>query len=123
MGRRSIEDRARAEVERIKAEERREEERLEARLEELRKEADARQAERAEQARQEAARRQETREAERAAGEEAEKRSAFRTWTANGGNAGDFEATWPELRREALKRRTLDAEERARAVQRDALRF
>jgi hypothetical protein len=42
----------------------------------------------------------------------------FNTWVAQGGAPGEFEAAWPSLRAEELKRRTLEGENTGREVQR-----
>lgn len=119
MGKRtSFEDRARAEVERIKAAEQEEAERLQERLDELAAEARSRQEEREKQERAEAARRARLEEEARAEREEREKRAAFRSWTAQGGAPQDFEAEWPAMRAEATRRRVLEADAAARASQR-----
>jgi hypothetical protein len=55
---------------------------------------------------------------EEARRERVEKESAKRVWIRDGGNARDFERSWPELRDEQRRRRTLDADERARASHR-----
>jgi hypothetical protein len=36
------------------------------------------------------------------------KRAMFNTWVANGGSPTEFEAAWPNLRREMLTQRTLE---------------
>jgi hypothetical protein len=56
--------------------------------------------------------------ARRAEAEEREKRATYRSWVASGGSPAEFEVAWRELRAETLKRRTLQAEETARAEQR-----
>lgn len=43
-----------------------------------------------------------------------EKETARRAWTADGGNAADFEREWPTLRDEGRRRRVVDADRRAR---------
>ncbi len=118
MSQRTFEERARAEVERIKGEERAKEERFQARLEELREDARRQREAEAERERQEKARRAQQREEARAAEEEREKRTVFRSWVANGGAPGDFEAAWPDLRAETLRRRTVEAESAARGASR-----
>lgn len=119
MGRsKSLEDRARAEVERVKGLEQAERDRAQARLDELAAEARTRKEAEDKRVRLEAERTARQREDGRAAAEERAKQAAFRGWAASGGAPADFEAAWPEMRREAAKRRTLDADEAARASQR-----
>jgi hypothetical protein len=48
-----------------------------------------------------------------------EKETARRAWLADGGNAGDFEREWPKLRDEGRRRRVIDADRRARELQRN----
>jgi hypothetical protein len=56
---------------------------------------------------------------ERVQGEEKRaKRAMFNTWVASGGSPAEFEAAWPNLRREMLTQRTLEQETRARQLQR-----
>jgi hypothetical protein len=55
---------------------------------------------------------------EEARKERVEKESAKRVWIRDGGREADFERAWPELRDEQRRRRTLDADERARASHR-----
>jgi hypothetical protein len=50
--------------------------------------------------------------------ERTEKESARRAWLADGGSAGDFERAWPSLRDEGRRQRVIDAERRARELQR-----
>ena len=50
--------------------------------------------------------------------EERAKRAVFNSWIANGGSPGEFEAAWPNLKREMLTKRTLDAESSAREAAR-----
>ena len=108
-------ERARAEVERIKAKEAAENQRLEERLAELSRDA----ARRREEAEAEEKRQQEARRAERErAKEEDLKRTVFNRWVANGGAPKEFEAAWPELKAEVLKRRTLANEDESRKLQR-----
>jgi hypothetical protein len=119
MGRnRSFEKRARQEVERIKAEEAAEEERKQERLRELSEQArEHREAEAAEERR-----RNEERDAKlrRSQEEKAEreqrlaKDSARRSWTASGGTEAAFDQAWASMWEEMLKRRTVDADGRAR---------
>jgi hypothetical protein len=125
MGRRkSFEERAREEVERIKAEEAAEEERKAERMRELAKEArERREAEAAEERKRKAERDAKLRrvhEEESRAAEERSKRLVFNTWVANGGAPGEFEAAWPNLRREMLTQRTLEREAGAREAHRAA---
>lgn len=51
--------------------------------------------------------------------ERMEKESARRAWLADGGSAGDFEREWPKLRDEGRRRRVMDADHRARELQRN----
>ncbi len=46
------------------------------------------------------------------------KAAHYRNWIASGGAPADFVAAWPEMRREVLKRRTLETEEQARVENR-----
>lgn len=115
---RARDERARAEVERFKADEQAEQDRKQARLDELAAEARGRREERAKQERREAERRAQEREDARAADEERDKQAAFRSWVAQGGAPGDFEREWPAMRAETIRRRTLDAEADARAAHR-----
>jgi hypothetical protein len=120
----SFEERARAEVERIKAEKAAEEERKEERMKELAKEArERREAEAAEERKRKAerdAKLRRTQEEESKAEEERVKRQIFNSWVANGGSPGEFEAAWPNLRREMLTQRTLKREAGAREAHRAA---
>jgi hypothetical protein len=59
---------------------------------------------------------------EQARRERTEKASARRAWLADGGSEADFEKSWPKLRDEARSRRVMDADQRARARQRESLR-
>ena len=118
MNDKAIKERARAEVERVKAAELAEQERLQARLDELAEQARERREAEAEQGRAEQRERAKREEAARSEREEREKRAAFRNWTAQGGNPGDFEAEWPAMRAEATRRRVLDADAEARAAHR-----
>jgi hypothetical protein len=54
--------------------------------------------------------------------EERSKRAMFNSRVANGGAPGDFEAAWPNLRREMLAQRTLEREAGAREAHRAASR-
>ena len=47
-----------------------------------------------------------------------EKESARRAWLADGGRASEFEKAWPGLRDAARKQRVMDADQRAREMQR-----
>jgi hypothetical protein len=114
---RSFERRAREEVERIKAQEVAEEERKQARMRELyehareRREAEAAEQRRCKEERDAKLRRSE----EKAKGEERLARnSAWLRWKASGGTEEEFDREWPGMRTEMLKRRTVDAEGRAR---------
>jgi hypothetical protein len=123
MGRRkSFEERCREEVARIKAEEAAEEERKQERMRELSEQArDYREAEAAEERERKAERDAKLRQTqkERARGEEERaKRPMFNTWVAQGGDPGEFEATWPSMRLEQLRQRTLEADSAARESQR-----
>jgi hypothetical protein len=110
----SFEQRAREEVERIKREERAEEERRQKRMEELRVESDKRrEAKAAEERRREARRAQEQAERERVE-DERMKAGVFRSWTANGGSAAEFEDAWPGIKADLLKQRTIEQETRSR---------
>jgi hypothetical protein len=105
--RKSFEERAREEVERIKAQEAAEEERKQERMRELAEEArQHREAQAAEERKREE--------------EERTKRAVFNSWVANGGAPGEFEAAWPELRAEMLKRRTIEQDSQARQQQRSS---
>jgi hypothetical protein len=119
--RKSFEERAREEVARIKAEEAAEEERKQERMRELAEEAsERREAEAAEERKREAERNAKLRRSqeERAKDEEERtKRAMLNTWVANGGSPGEFEAAWPNLRREMLTQRTLEQETQARQLQ------
>ena len=120
--RKSFEERAREEVACIKAEEAAEEERKQERMMELAEEASKRrEAEAAEKRRREAerdAKLRRSQEEKAKAEEEHTKRAMFNTWVANGGSPEEFEAAWPNLRREMLTQRTLEEETRARQLQR-----
>jgi hypothetical protein len=123
MGRKgSFEERARAEVERIKGEEAEKEQRLEQRMRELAEEArEYREAQAAEERKREAGRNAKLRRSqeEKAKSEEKRtKRAMFNTWVANCGSPAEFEAAWPNLRREMLTQRTLERETQARQLQR-----
>jgi hypothetical protein len=120
--RKSFEERAREEVERIKAQEAAEEERKQERMRELADEArQRREAEAAEERKREAerdAKLRRSQEEKAKAEEEHTKRAMFNTWVANGGTPAEFEAAWPNLRREMLTQRTLEQETQARQLQR-----
>jgi colicin import membrane protein len=123
MGRKgSFEERARAEVERIKGEEAEKEQRLEQRMRELAEEArEYREAEATEERKREAerdAKLRRSQEEKAKSEEEHTKRAMFNTWVANGGSPAEFEAAWPNLRREMLTQRTLERETQARQLQR-----
>jgi hypothetical protein len=123
MGRKgTFEERARAEVERIKGEKAAEEERKQERMRELAEEArERREAQAAEERRRKAERDAKMRHSqeEKARGEEERrKRAVFNSWVANGGSPGEFEAAWPNLKREMLTQRTLERETQARQLQR-----
>lgn len=119
---RSFEERAHAEVERIKAKEAEKEQRLEERMRELAEEArERREAQAAEERRREAERHAKLRRVEeerRQAEEERTKRAVFNSWVANGGAPSEFEAAWPNLKREMLTKRTLEQDSQARQLQR-----
>ena len=55
---------------------------------------------------------------EEARRERTEKESARRAWLADGGNVRDFEREWPKLRDEGRRRRVIDADHKAREMQR-----
>jgi hypothetical protein len=119
MGRnRSFERRAREEVERIKAQEAAEEERNQARMMELAEQArERREAEAAEEGRLKEERDSKLRrsQGEKAEGHERLARDrARRSWKASGGTEAAFEEAWPSMWEELLKRRTIDADGRAR---------
>jgi hypothetical protein len=122
--RKSFEERAREEVERIKQQKAAEEERLQERMRELAKEArERREAEAEKERRREAERQAKLRSAQEEgaqAEEERVKRQMFNSWVANGGSPGEFEAAWPNLRREMLTQRTLKREAGAREAHRAA---
>jgi hypothetical protein len=115
---RSFEQRARAEVERIKAQDAAEEGRKQERMRELARQAEGRR----ETAAAEERRLQEERNAklrrsreEMAVAEERLARdSARRGWIANGGTEEAFEGAWPSMWSEMLVRRTVDADTQAR---------
>ncbi len=121
---RSVEERARAEVERIKAADAEKERRFQERREELaaqararreaREQAEARQKREAREGREGRVRQ----EAERR--ERADKENARRAWMADGGTAEAFEEAWPKLRDEARSRRVMDADRRAREAHRQS---
>jgi hypothetical protein len=120
--RKSFEERARAEVERIKAKEAEEEERRQARLTELAEQArQRREAEAAEGRRREAEREAKLRRVQEERGQAEEMRTkdlARRRWKANGGTEAAFEGAWPSMWEEMLRRHTMDAERQARESQR-----
>jgi hypothetical protein len=122
--RKSFEERAREEVERIKAQEAAEEERKQERMRELAEEArQHREAQAAEERKREAerdAKLRRSREEKANVEEERTKRAVFNSWVANGGAPGEFEAAWPELRAEMLKRRTIEQDSQARQQQRSS---
>jgi hypothetical protein len=115
---RSFERRAREEVERIKAQEAAEEERKQARLRELagqareRREAQTAEEERRKEVRDAKLRRSQEEKAELE--ERLAKDSARRSWKASGGTEAAFDQAWPSMWEEMLKRRTIDADGRAR---------
>jgi hypothetical protein len=117
-----FEERARAEVERIKAVQAAEEERKQERMRKLAEEArERREAQAAEERRRQDERNTKLRRSqqERVQGEEERtKRVAFNSWVANGGAPSEFEAAWPILKREMLTQRTLEQETQARQLQR-----
>ena len=120
--RRSFEERARAEVERIKAADAEEEARFRERLEELKEQAATRRREEekaaAEWERVATAERDRRAEQEARRRERAEKETARRAWIADGGSEAAFEEAWPKLRDEARSRRVMDADARAREAHR-----
>jgi colicin import membrane protein len=85
---------------------------------ELKEDARKRREAEAERERQEKAERARWLEERRQATEERDKRAMFNTWVAQGGAPGEFEAAWPSLRAEELKRRTLEGENAGREAQR-----
>jgi hypothetical protein len=115
---RSFARRAREEVERIKAEEAAKEERKQARMRELAEQArERREAEAAEEERRKEERDAKLRRAQEDKAELKErlaKDSARRSWKASGGTGAAFEEAWPSMWEEMLKRRTIDADGRAR---------
>jgi hypothetical protein len=121
MGRnRSLEERAREEVERIKAQEVAEEEHKQARMMELAEQArERREAEAAEERWRKDERDAKLRrsEDEKTEGEERRVRNSARLrWKASGGTEATFEEAWPSMWEEMLKRRTIDAVRWAREV-------
>jgi colicin import membrane protein len=114
----SFERRAREEVERIKAQEAAEEERKQAKLKELAEQArERREAKAAEERRRKEERDAKLRRAEEEKAKGAERlarNSARRRWKASGGTEAAFEEAWPSMWEEMLKRRTIDADGRAR---------
>ena len=119
---RPFEERARAEVERIKAAEAEKEASFRERMDELAEQAKARRQdeEQAEAERNRAATAEQRRRAEQeqARREQAEKASARHAWVADGGAEAAFEEAWPTLRDQARARRVMNADERARVEQR-----
>jgi hypothetical protein len=115
---RSLERRAREEVERIKAQEAADEERKQARMRELADQArEHREAEAAEEERRKEERDAKLRRSqdEKANVEEQRARdSAKRSWKASGGTEAAFDQAWPSMWEEMLKRRTMDADKGAR---------
>jgi hypothetical protein len=111
-------EQVRAEVERLEADKREREARAEARMAELRKDAQKHHEDKAKRERQQRAERARRLEERRQAAEDRDKRAMFNTWVAQGGAPGEFEAAWPSLRAEELKRRTLEVENAGREVQR-----
>jgi hypothetical protein len=55
--------------------------------------------------------------------EHGEKEAAKQGWIADGGDEGDFETLWPEIRDEARRERVMSAEQQAREVQRQRSRI
>lgn len=68
---------------------------------------------------EERARRMETEEQQARAeyAERAAKTSARASWIASGGDVRAFDAAWPKLRSEMLRKRTIEREERAKQQQ------
>jgi hypothetical protein len=119
MGRnRSFETRARAEVERIKAQEAAEEERRQSRMRELAEQArQRREAEAAEERRrkdEQEAKLRRSQEEKAKGWERLAKDSARRSWKASGGMEAAFDEAWPSMWEEMLKRRIVDVDGRAR---------
>jgi DNA repair exonuclease SbcCD ATPase subunit len=118
----SFEQRAREEVERIKAQKAAEVERKQARMRELSEQARKyREAEAAEQRKREAERNAKLRrvQEEEARSEERRARTlAIHRWKANGGTEAAFDKAWPSMWQKLLKGRTMDGESRAREGQR-----
>jgi hypothetical protein len=119
MGRnRSFEKRARAEVERIKAQEAAEEERRQARMRELAEQAkEQRETEAAEERKRKEERDAKLRRSQEERAEVEEwlaRNSARRSWKASGGTEAAFDQAWPSMWEEMLKRRTIDADRLAR---------
>jgi hypothetical protein len=52
--------------------------------------------------------------------ERTEKESARRVWLADGGREANFEKEWPKLRDEGRRQRVIDADRRARELQRSS---
>jgi hypothetical protein len=115
---RSLERRAREEVERIKAQEAAGEERKHTRMTELAEQArERREAEAAEERKRKEERDAKLRcsQEEKAKVEERLARdSARRSWKAGGGTEVAFDQAWPSMWEEMLKRRTVDADSQAR---------
>lgn len=114
MSRKSLKERAREEAARIKAQEAAEEERRQKKMGELRRDADKRREAEAAEERKRKARQDKQQDERKRAESERLKASVFRSWTANGGTAGEFEAAWPEIKADMLKRRTIEQDARAR---------
>jgi uncharacterized Zn finger protein (UPF0148 family) len=55
---------------------------------------------------------------ERERRERTERETARRVWLADGGKEGDFEKAWPKLRDEGRRQRVMDADRKAREMQR-----
>jgi hypothetical protein len=122
MDMKGFEQRARKEVERIKALEAEEAEREQARMERLAEEARQR---REAAAAEEAARQQERNaklihaQGKRAAAEERmAKQQAWLSWKAQGGEESAFGEAWPSMWQEMLKNRIIHADQEARETQR-----
>ena len=115
--RESFEERARAEVERIKAKEAAEEERKQDRMRELAKQAsEHREAEAEKERNRKAERDTKLRQVQEEEGKAEE--GARRQWKVSGGTEAAFEGAWPSMWAEMLKWRTVDAERGAREDQR-----
>jgi hypothetical protein len=115
---RSFEKRAREEVERIKAQEAAKEEYKQARMRELVEQArERREAEAAEERRRKEDRDAKVRRSQEEKAEVEERLAkdfARRRWKASGGTEAAFEEVRPSMWQEMLKRRTIDADGRAR---------